>query len=178
MRREERGEERRGEERRGEERRGEERWLIPLLAAQPLCCPAREEGAGCLSLSRAPSLFPSRPSSVTSSLLPPVFPLTSLAFSLPICPSLSLFLTSFPPPPLPPPPPSLSLSLSLPVSLCHWRASQCENAILLSRLLPLSGCGGKRRVCARARAFLSFLDGLLCELCVCVFVGACVRLQG
>lgn len=137
---------------------GEERWLIPLLAAQALCCPAQEEGAGCLSF--ALSLFHSRPSSVTSSLSP-LFPLTSLAFSLPICPSLPLFLTSFPPSP----PLLLLPSLSPSVSLCHWKASQCENAILLSRLLPISGCGGKRLVCA----FFSFPD--VCrELRVCTCV--------
>uniref|UniRef100_A0A3B4ACX0 Growth factor receptor-bound protein 10a n=1 Tax=Periophthalmus magnuspinnatus TaxID=409849 RepID=A0A3B4ACX0_9GOBI len=51
-------------------------------------------------------------------------------------------LTSSPLPPPPPPPPTRSPPRS--PGLCHWwRAAQCENAILLSRLLPLSGCGGK-----------------------------------
>lgn len=76
--------------------------------------------------------------------------------------SLSSFLCHFLPPPpsslqpllhspcqsVPPSLPAVLLpSLSLSASLCHWRVSQCENAILLSGLLPLTGCGGKRLVC-------------------------------
>lgn len=128
---------------------------------------------GRLSLSLSFSLCLSSTLVLPLSLPPPsLFPSYlshSPCQSVPPSPSLPDFLPSLSCPPPPPPP------LSPSVSLCHWRASQCENAILLSRLLPLSGCGGKRLVCVCISVVcVPFFSGCLSiAVCVCIHTYVC-----
>uniref|UniRef100_A0A671UK72 Growth factor receptor-bound protein 10a n=1 Tax=Sparus aurata TaxID=8175 RepID=A0A671UK72_SPAAU len=90
-------------------------------------------------------------------------PLISEGFDMSVCVSLCRCLQEEQQlrpaslPAIPNPFPELCSPAGSPVlSPIQTSENHCENAILLSRLLPLSGCGGKRLVCAYV--FLSLLD--------------------